>query len=68
MERTITYQISESEHGLRVCLLYTSDAADEEDSEHLRGPRDLKKKKVESGVIKSTETNNQPENHAVRYH
>ena len=34
----------------RFCLLYTSDAADEEDSVDLGGRRNVKKKKKENGV------------------
>ena len=39
------------EHPIRACLLYTSDAADEEDSVDLGGRRIIKKKKKENKKI-----------------
>ena len=40
------------------CLLYTSDAADEEDSVDLGGCRTIKKKKEERGVDETRRINN----------
>ena len=37
----------EIEHTVKACLLYTSDAADEEDSVDLGGPGGIKKKKID---------------------
>eukprot|EP00656_Telonema_subtile_P000056 TRINITY_DN1001_c0_g1_i13.p1 TRINITY_DN1001_c0_g1~~TRINITY_DN1001_c0_g1_i13.p1 ORF type:complete len:113 (-),score=29.34 TRINITY_DN1001_c0_g1_i13:79-417(-) len=45
MHRSCTNLMKPSEAGCHTCLLYTSDAADEEDSVDLGGRRIIKKKK-----------------------
>ena len=53
---------------LQLCLLYTSDAADERSSVDLGGRRIIKKKKIIQDVSRRhVETNNDSVSHSARY-